>query len=651
MRSVFCLKATAVLAGMLVLSGCPGEKSDPQPQQAAPRVESTGLMTDGVALRKQTIVAKGAAGLTRMSSTESSGTFTLNMADLTGPYLFANTPSPTGDPGLVFLTSVSAKVGRTNVTPLTTLLTAQVLGVAPATAFDTFSTTLDKSRITEDELRAAQADLTAFLQDALGVQTKSGTSSLIDSPYEAEVGDPMYDTILALNEKIAANNTTLEDVAARVALGAQACLTEKIQISIDGQQKKFCPISKSSVPEEADTAILDYKFIDISSAVLLVKVRDDTVLRVDFATAASATYSCNGTACVGVSLGAKAEDESREIVFGGLALTGNGGGALVEGTFIGPPPSIELPILPCTDNRYFAILSDHSVIADCIRAEDPFQYGATIGGVVGHGTVGIDFPGQVTGRLKIVVDRVTHAPVYVYFRVSDPGTGVLRERFVCHAEACTGVTWGPATIDKSRGPTVELRTITLDNTTLIGVDADGNPTGESAVMKASGLGLFVPDDPDLPEEPEQPLPAYPVPADCAPATSDTVSAVGPGGEEFNLCMFTDPAWRGWFDMDGMGSVQVFFQNDTGDSVWVDLLPDGQIADVGAAVGSTGEVFTCRPPECSGVSVIAPSDPTGPYIVSFSNTVLRTSPPASEPPTQPRRALTLTSGDLVGPMYQ
>ncbi len=194
-------------------------------------------------------------------------------------------------------------------------------GTAPINAFQTYNGTLAKDQITDENIRRAQADVTTFLQDALGVQVKSGTASFGDSTYNTSVGDPMYDTILALNAKIAADGTTLKDVADRVALGAQACLTEQIQISIGGQQKKFCPVAKSDVPEEADTSILDYKFRDVANAVLLVKVRDDTVLSVDFTTAANVTYSCVSTACAGASLGPVASDESRPLVFGSLALT------------------------------------------------------------------------------------------------------------------------------------------------------------------------------------------------------------------------------------------------------------------------------------------------------------------------------------------
>jgi len=645
MRSVFWLKAIGVLSAALVLTGCPGEKSDPQPQQAAPRTESTGMLTDGVALRVQPIVVKGTTGLTRSTSTASNGTFTVNMSELSGPYLFANSQSPAGNPDLIFLTSVTTRLGATNVTPLTTLLTAQVLGVTPLNAFQTYNTTLAKGQITEANLTAAQADLTTFLQDALGIQVKSGTSSFVTASFNTNVGDPMYDTILALAAKITGDGTTLGAVAERVAIGAQACLTEKIQVSIGGQQKKFCPVSKSNVPEEQDTTILDYKFRDITGAVLLIKVRDNSVLSADFTTAGNVTYSCTGAACGGVSLGAKAAGDSRAIVFGSLALTANGSGALLQGTFIGPPPSIELPILPCTDNRYFAIFSNNSALGDCIQPDDPFQFGATVGNTKGHGRLGISFNGQAddTGRVEIVVDRATFAPSYVYFTRQDPETGET-SRYVCRVAECKGVTWGAARPESAGGFALELRTITLDNTMLQGIDANGNPTPESVTLRLSGLGMFIANDPDPPEEPE---PTYPPLTDCDPA-ADTISVTGPSGE-FNLCApQNDPDngvfWRIPYDL-GDGYFQLFFSNETGDSFGVTTL-NGELFDAYVSL-SNGLTFNCTAPGCSGITVSGP-DADGQYTLSFSGTVMRLVDFSGDPPTPNRPTLTLTSGDLVMP---
>ena len=636
MRSVFWRKLTAALAGTLVLTGCPGEKSDPQPQQAAPRIESTGIVDDGVNLRKQNVVGKGAAGPTRTTNTDASGAFMLNMTDLTAPFLFSNSLT-TSNPDIIFLIGLATKVGHTNVTPLTTLLASQLLGTTPINAFQTYNSTLPKDRITDDNIRAAQADLTAFLQDALDVQVKSGTASFVDSPFKPNVGDPMYDTILALNARIAADGTTLDALAARVATGAQACLAEKVQISIGGQQKKFCPVAKSDIPEEADTAILDYKFRDSSNAVLLVKVRDDAVLSVDFTTAANVTYSCSGAACAGVSVGTVAADQSRAIVFASLALTGDGSGVLVEGALIGPPPSIELPVLPCSDNRFFVTFSNHSVSGDCVRPDDPFQLGTSSGGPQTVGRDAVTVNGQNVGTIIIVVDSTSpdHPAVSVYYEGSNPDTVQTRNRFLCRFAECTGVSWGPATPVTTVGFPLETRKIALDNTMLIGIDEDGTPNGLTATVKYSGIGLF---------QPGQSL-SYPAPMACDPAM-DTIS-VGTFNGEFNACLPQNDPDNFFFPRNavdfGDGFVTLTLSDELFNQIATISLLNGAVNGVQIQPPGLSETYGCGT-DCAGVTVSGP-DADGSYTVSFSSTVVRKQEAF---PLPSDRALTLTSGALVVP---
>jgi hypothetical protein len=631
MRSAFWFKSIAVLAGMLVLAGCPGEKSDPQPQEAAPRVESTGIVDDGVSLRKQDIVGKGASGATRRTDTDASGAFVLNMAGLTGPYLFSNTLS-TGNPELIFLLGLQTRVGHTNVTPLTTLLVSQLLGVTPVNAFQTYNTTLPKDRITGENIKTAQADLTAYLQDALGVQVRSGDASFIDSPFEPNVGDPMYDTILALNAKIAADGTSLSAVAERIATGAQACLTEQLQITIDGQTRKFCPVARSDIPEEADTTILDYTFRDIANAMLLVKARGDTVLSVYYTTPANVTYSCSAAACAGVSLGTVAADESRPIVFGSLALTGSGSGALLAGTLTGPPPSIELPVLPCADNRFFLIVSNNSAVGDCVRPEDPFQLGASVGGPQTVGRDSVNVSGQSFGSFSIVVDSVSpeHPAVSVYYRDSDPETSESRYRFLCRFAECNGLTWGSAEPVTTSGFPLETRKISLDKTMMVGINDDGTPNGLTATLSYSGVAVFQ----------QNYSFSYPPLMDCDP-TADTVS-VGAFNGEFNLCLPAAADWRSQFDQ-GNGFVQIALYDDVFNQVVSISLLNGGLDRLSIQPPGIGETYSCTT-DCAGVTVNGP-DADGQYVVSFSRTVVHRDEAF---PLPSDRTLTLTSGDIVIP---
>ncbi|MEJ0098455.1 MAG: hypothetical protein WDO12_01375 [Pseudomonadota bacterium] len=155
----------------LALSGCFEETSHQPTQPPAAREEVTGTVTDGTT-RAQSVAGKGTAGFLRSTLSAASGQYALSLTDLTGPYVFANFLSASADPSLVVLTSVATQKGVVNITPLTTLLTAQVLGVAPVNAFSTFTTgtSVSPQLITDASIRTAQVDLTALLKGHLRPQ-------------------------------------------------------------------------------------------------------------------------------------------------------------------------------------------------------------------------------------------------------------------------------------------------------------------------------------------------------------------------------------------------------------------------------------------------------------------------------------------------
>jgi hypothetical protein len=636
MRAMPDSKVLAVLALTALLAGCPGEKSDPQPQSVTPRTEAAGLVTDGVALRSQSMNVLGSGGPARTVRASSAGTYSVSMTELSPPYLFTNTLSGGDNPDLTTLIAVTPHIGNTNVTPLTTLLTAQLLGVSPQTVIGSFVTgaNIAKDRITEAGLRDAQVELTAFLQDSLGVQVTSGTASFNDATFNPAPGDAMFDTILALNAKMAADGTTLEAVAERIATGVHACDVEQALLTINGAQKKFCPITKGAVPEEADTSILDYTFRNIADEILVVKARDKAILSIEFTSATQVTYSCEGAACTSASLGPIADDESQPMTFASTPLTSGGGGsALLTGTLVGPPPSIELPTLPCSENRYFLILSNHSVVAECIPPGDPFNLGgnfSTQGGPdrenVSFGKVGMQFDTDAAGNISTTS---------IYFQDRDPDTNEIRNRLLCRFTACNGVVYGEPTLTPTNfGFSVEIRTITLTNTLLTGLDENGVEDGTSGSIRGSFVLLRLPGS----------NVAYPVLAECDPA-ADTITATTFKVTEFNVCIPPNDApnfsfYRQWSDL-GDGFVELDLKDENFNQVVRTFLKDGVLDQVVVQVSATQETYTCST-DCAGVTVTGP-DVNGDRTLMFSNTVLRHDEAI---PLPSDRTLTLTSGAIT-----
>src|SRR5688572_19977613 len=146
----FGLIATA----FALLAGC-GE--DGPPQQSAvttPTLSGTAAYDDRVTAGP--VTAKGTAGLPRTAS-NSSGTnrYSVDLSQLTGPYALRWIGSDRNDQQ-VMLYSVATQAGVANVTPLTTLLFAQLMGQDPTAAYAAFGAN-GAEMVTDGKIRSAQA--------------------------------------------------------------------------------------------------------------------------------------------------------------------------------------------------------------------------------------------------------------------------------------------------------------------------------------------------------------------------------------------------------------------------------------------------------------------------------------------------------------
>src|SRR5690606_32929867 len=103
-----------------------------------------------------------------------------------------------------------------NVTPLTTLLFAQIMGQDPESAYTAFGAS-GAELVSDEKIREAQAKLTAYLTDVLGMTVEFGDESFITTTFDAVPGDPMFDTMQALHAALAANGTTFQALTQRVA--------------------------------------------------------------------------------------------------------------------------------------------------------------------------------------------------------------------------------------------------------------------------------------------------------------------------------------------------------------------------------------------------------------------------------------------------
>ncbi len=92
----------------------------------------------------------------------------------------------------------------------------------------------------------------------------------------------MFDSILALDTKLAAKGMPFSQLVSNVASAAHLCLSEKIEIAMPTGNNDFCPAAKSANPEATDGTIFDYVFTDSFNNVLTVKEQGDVILSAQY---------------------------------------------------------------------------------------------------------------------------------------------------------------------------------------------------------------------------------------------------------------------------------------------------------------------------------------------------------------------------------
>ncbi|MEJ1964990.1 MAG: hypothetical protein WDO56_27005 [Gammaproteobacteria bacterium] len=631
------------LAGLvmvsLLLSACGSDGPPPQEKPQLPTLSGIGTYDETVVATAVSV--KGAAGTPR-SASNSTGTnqYNVSLEALTAPYLLRwNGVDKNGRQTLLY--SLATTSGNANVTPLTTLVVAQLLGQNPADAYSAFGASGGPRTelVTETNLAAAQVKVIDFLQDTLGVTVKTGNSSFTTATFKVAAGDPMFDSIKALDDKLAANGTTIDTLTTQIASVAALCIREKMQVTIDGHQRDFCPNAKTANRDDADGTIVNYVFTSLLNDSITVKVREDAVLGGEYVSAAGVSYTCSGTACGAITLGTPAADLTRPLTFSSADLAGGTSRALLNGTLVGAIPGVALPILACDNNKYYVIFSDRTVVGDCVDAFDPLGLGGTLNyfrGAMPTRAIYLFASSSSTNPTPATVEVVmdgNESLLSVFFYEVDPNTGDPIVRYVCQGSACNGVTLGAATVNTDilgADQPVVIRDIAFNDTVLTQLNADGTSNGDTTTLKASFRTVYYMD-------PYNP-PVFPMLADCMPG-SDAISITALSGP-FNWC--SSPANRGTAVLDN-ADVRFGGTEDATFSPLTITLHEGVVTNVEYRADTVSSAFQCKN-DCSGVTVSAP-DADGNRTVTFDGTVLHEE---QSFPLPGSRTVTLRSGPIVYP---
>lgn len=606
-----------LLVAALALAGC--EKAPPG-QGPLPRVEMTGVATAGPATGANTYVveasARGSDGRPRTAvGSREAQRYAVSLTDLAGPYVL--TALLHGSEQDARLYSLALEQGTANITPLTTLLLAQLYGQDPAAVFQSFGPGgADPARITAANLQEAEQQLRTLLAEELGITLPGNLGNLITAPFQPAAGDPVYDSIAAIAAALESRNLTLGEFTIEMAQAARLCRIESVTITQGGRTSSFCPLTKSATPDDDDAAHIEYLYVDRKGNTLGVVVDGDAVTSASYQNAAGDSWLCAGAACADLMLEAPEEDGSRPMQFDALTLGRDEGTITIDGRLTGAIPGVALPVLSCDSNFYFVIFAD-SAMGSCANA-DPYGFGmsALLGNLSGVEPyrVQYDFDSldgdPARPRLSVLTDA-NDAVLAVQFFDYEPDTYTPRRTFACRLVDCNGVTLGEVTVNTDilgPEPPILIRTVTLQNTVLKGYDAEGNETGETATLRASVNTAYF----DFVAGFYQPPIEYPPPGSCDPANAAIAAAAGATG--FDLCL--TPTGTALEQLNG--DVVLVAGNSMSDGLRV-VLRDGAVIEARIRIYNQPLDFLCRN-DCAGIEVAAP-DADGLRTLDFDGAVL------------------------------
>ena len=623
-RRTTAMLCSAVLGLALSLSGCGGGTTgDAAAGPLTPTLpELSGSVTDGAAVPDLTlqVTVKGNVGTARTAEGRRdalNGNYLASLDQLSGPYLLRATSAEAEH-----TMSVATAPGTANVTPLTTLVTAQLLAREPFAYFDGLGGRGGFTAATPEAIAAATASVRRTLVRDFGFELPASLGDWITAPFQPVAGDAMFDSLAALRAALAAAGTDYHALATTIAEEAGRCQAEHVNVASGSEIDPFCPFSKRNEVDPEDSSVYEIGFGNVRGDALAVRVRGDAVLSAELLTAGGDRHACSAAACRGISLGTAAADLTQPLSFSGAVLLGGGASVVLDGTLQTSVPGIALPGLPCSANRYYLIHPDRSVEGYCALPDD---YGLGVAGrsaTSGSTRIVYTFDGEVEGVAGPAIEVVTQGDavlrVLAYRR--DPETGLPTPLYQCRDGGCTGATLGPVRIDGSLGIPIELRDVHLDDVPLQAVLPDGSLSGTDPVTLQAELAGYIVNDPSA-------LPLLPVPCTAgAPSVAATLSDVS---EPVNVCVPDDAMG---FLLSG-----TYFDAGTRTHFVQGLLSDeagsftpGNAVNVFVRGGAVirvsfdafgGPSYGCEGSACAGVSVSAPNG-AGERTVSFAGTLLQ-----------------------------
>lgn len=602
--------ASFLLAGVvLLLGGCPSNEQETTP--VTPALSGTG--NSGFSnVTDFSVRAQAGTPRSLSLSSDDDGPYRLPVGDLLGPYLVRGSVAATND---VFH-ALALGPGAANVTPLTELVAAAALADVPRLFYDGLAGGLSRfGSLGTADLQRAEERVRVLLQRRFGIAVPAALASFNTSAYAAVPGDPMHETIRALRRRLVEQGRILADLTGDVVADTLLCRGEGLALAEGGDDDALCPSAKTHRPDADDAAVSVIGFDNVYGERLELRVRDNALLSVSFVRRGGTPATCEGAACVGVTLETPAADGTRGIRFEGTPLAGANGTVRLQGHLVSGNGAV--PAL-CAGTRVTAIATSGAIDVHCVaRRITTSKFSRT--------SYAFFSKSSSNWLLNVIAgpDGVHWVSISDPTRLDNDRRGV---RYRCKDNECNGVAIGAPDASGARR-------LVLAGTVLQGIGEGGNPDPADSVAVSAEL-----DGAALSESP---------PAACDVPLSPTLA--NSDGVTIGLCPSTAFINPNAEDLDGDGVVDVVsldYLDDRGNTtitlLQFDLATGASAAvevrrrfinDAGLASRQTVQ-YRCSAEACAGVAVQASFESVQ---VQFSGTVLQEVDPDGSPGS---RTLTL-----------
>jgi len=467
----------------VLLAGCPSD--DPRTTPPPPTTPTvSGQLANGATLAAPTISAASAGSVARAGRVDASGHFIIASGGLSAPYLLQSST------GYAVIRNIG---GIANATPLTELVLLERIR-APLDAYfselfnpsrsATAATGVDFTQFTAANLAEAQQRAVRALRQQLGVTVPAALTAndFSGTTFNAVAGDPMFDTLTALQRALSDRGTDLAGFERDRIQEFRRCDIEQLDIALTNDELTFCPAAKQALADPDDANILVYTFTTADNRALTLRARDGAVLAVEL-NSGDRTLRCDAAACAPAQLDPAASDGSRLLRLSGTVLRdGSGATASLSGVLRGAIPGQPLPVCTIGTNALGILeFDDGSRSAGCygfaaIDRVDRSAYDSQLGAT------------DAIEQIEIRAEGAALAAVTIYHL--DPDSFLPIADYRCQRSACNNVQISAADASGTRNVTIEGAVLPRINAT--------NSSGPTTATLRGSFSLVEPSPAPLP---------------------------------------------------------------------------------------------------------------------------------------------------------